>query len=252
MYNHYGELATTVYEITKPVGTSLNGDIDYYSKRLERITGTILEAGVGSGRMLIPLLEDGLSVEGIDQSEEMLAACRLNLNKQGLEACLHHGDLATFFLGDNQFEAIIVPTATFCLIQTEKLAYQVLENFYRHLVTGGKVIIDLDLPFYPELGESSITSFSLNDNNFITYEQKIVEIDWLKQQTVSHLTYSKWVDGVLVKTELQQFLLRWYGINEFKLMLESVGFKDISISSDYDHNIYPIDSNQTITFEAYK
>lgn len=35
MYNNYGSLATKVYELTKPAGASINGDIDYYIERLE-------------------------------------------------------------------------------------------------------------------------------------------------------------------------------------------------------------------------
>lgn len=252
MYNHYGELATTVYELTKPTGASLNGDIDYYMERLEGITGPILEAGVGNGRMLIPLLEEGFRIEGVDQSKDMLKACQKNLAAHHLSAPIYQDDLAFFSIDSNYYDAIIMPTSTFCLIQTEELANQVLKNFYHHLKPNGKLMIDLDLPFYPELGESSTTSFPLSSKELITYEKKIVEIDWLRQQTIYHLTYAKWVEGVLVKQELQQFLLRWYGLNEFKLMLEKVGFKDISISSDYEFDVYPVDSNQTITFEAIK
>lgn len=252
MYNHYGELATTVYELTKPAGASLNGDIDYYMERLEGITGPILEAGVGSGRMLIPLLEEGFHIEGIDQSKDMLDACQKNLVAHHLSAPIYQDDLALFSIHDNYYDAIIMPTSTFCLIQTEELANQVLENFHRHLKPNGKIIIDLDLPFYPELGESATTSFPLSSKELITYEKKIVEIDWLKQHTIYHLTYAKWIEGVLVKQELQQFLLRWYGLNEFKLILEKVGFQDISISSDYEFDVHPVDSNQTITFEAIK
>lgn len=251
MYNFYGPLATKVYELTKPIGSSLNGDIDYYSERLEDMTGPILEAGVGSGRMLIPLLQDGFNVEGLDTSADMLAQCRKNLEHYQLQSTLYQDDLSSFQL-NKQFDGIIVPTATFCLIETEELAYQVLTNFFTHLTSKGKIIIDLDLPFYPELNETSTSTFEVNQNEWITLERKIVEIDWLKQQIISHLTYAQWIKGELVKTELQPFLLRWYGLNEFKLMLEKIGFENISFSADYEFNTSPIDSNQTITVEAYK
>ena len=252
MYNNYGSLATKVYELTKPVGSSINGDIDYYSERLEGITGKILEAGVGSGRMLIPLLKNGFQIEGIDQSSDMLSMCQRNLEQHDLQAVLHQGNLIHFDLGKAVFEAIIMPTATFSLIETEELALQVLENFYKHLTNQGKIIIDLDLPFYPELNETSTSTYNINTHEIITLERKIVEIDWLNQHIISHLTYSQWLDGKLTQTELQPFLLRWYGLTEFKLLLEKVGFKNITISADYDFHSSPTDSNQTITVEAYK
>ncbi|MFI3620649.1 class I SAM-dependent methyltransferase [Vagococcus fluvialis] len=252
MYNNYGSLATKVYELTKPAGASINGDIDYYIERLEGITGKILEAGVGNGRMLIPLLEENLDVVGIDASSDMLAMCQQNLVTNQLKAELHTGNLIDFNLGYETFEGIIMPTSTFCLIETEELAIKVLTNFYNHLTSKGKLIFDLDLPFYPELNETSISTFEVSDKELITLEKKIVEIDWLKQQIVSHLTYSQWRNGELIKTELQPFLLRWYGLTEVTLLLEKAGFKTITISADYDYLETPTDSNQTITVEAHK
>ena len=72
MFVEYGKLSTKLYEITKPVGKSIDGDIEYYYEKLKSIEGPILEAGVGTGRMLIPFIQKGLNVEGVDLSEEML------------------------------------------------------------------------------------------------------------------------------------------------------------------------------------
>lgn len=53
-----------------------------------------------------------------------------------------------------------------------------------------------------------------------------------------------------MQTELERFPLRWYGVEEFKMILENIGFTDIVISADYKYGQYPTDSSQTITFEA--
>lgn len=252
MHNFYGSLATKVYELTKPIGSSLNGDIDYYSERLYGLSGTILEAGVGTGRMLIPLLEEGFDVHGVDSSIDMLQVCKEQLLARSLETTLFEDDLVSLNLEKKDYDAIILPTSTFCLIQSEDLANQVLENFYHHLASGGKLIFDLDLPFYPELNETSISTHPISETEWITLERRVIEIDWLKQHIVSHLTYSHWLRGELIKTELQPFLLRWYGLTEIKLMLEKIGFKNISISADYNFDTEATDSNQTLTVEAYR
>ena len=72
MFSFYSTLCTELYDYTKPVGYSLNGDIEYYKERLKDCRGRILEAAVGSGRVIIPLLEAGFKVDGIDYSPEML------------------------------------------------------------------------------------------------------------------------------------------------------------------------------------
>ncbi|AQP52869.1 SAM-dependent methyltransferase [Vagococcus penaei] len=251
MYKNYGPLAAQVYELTKPVGNMLNGDIDYYCERLQGIKGKILEAGVGTGRMLIPLLQEGYQIEGIDQSHDMLTICQNNLAKYQLQTAIYQGDLATFELL-TRYDAIIMPTATFCLIETEELASQALINCYQHLSPGGRLIIDLDLPFYPEAGETETSTYRLSSHKGITLERKVIEIDWLAQHVLTHVRYEEWQDGVLISTELQRLLLRWYGLTELRLILEKVGFESITISADYDYLVPPVDSNQTITFEATK
>ncbi|MBW4426801.1 MAG: class I SAM-dependent methyltransferase [Nostoc desertorum CM1-VF14] len=87
----YGPLCTEVYEITKPIGQDYP-DIPYYIKHLSSIGGgRILEAMVGTGRLLIPLLEAGINVEGIDTSPDMLAACRKHCTDRNLNPVLHQG-----------------------------------------------------------------------------------------------------------------------------------------------------------------
>lgn len=251
MYNDYGKLATEVYDYTKPTGCSLNGDIDYYEERLFGITGKILEAGVGTGRMLLPLLEQGFDMEGLDQSSHMLSVCKRHLEKQNYQVNLYEDNLTDFKI-EQKYEAIIVPTATFCLIHEESEALQTLQNFYDHLADNGRLIIDLDLPFYPEVGEVTTSTFVLSPVNTITLEHKTVDINWLTQTITSHLKYEKWHKGQFVTAELQYFPLRWYGLQEFRLLLEKIGFKNISLSADYTYGAAPFDSNQTITFEATK
>ena len=84
MFSFYSTLCTELYDYTKPVGYSLNGDIEYYEERLKNCRGRILEAAVGSGRVIIPLLEAGFTVDGIDYSPEMLESCRIRCKERGL------------------------------------------------------------------------------------------------------------------------------------------------------------------------
>ncbi|CAM5460619.1 hypothetical protein LSPH24S_00449 [Lysinibacillus sphaericus] len=77
----YHSISAEVYNLDKPIGTSF-GDVEYYSDRLQHVKGKILEPAVGTGRILIPLLEQGFAIEGFDLSEEMLDYCRGNLLKR--------------------------------------------------------------------------------------------------------------------------------------------------------------------------
>lgn len=251
MFSYYSNLCTEVYDLTKPVGHSVSGDIEYYLDRLQSCSGRILEAAVGSGRMLIPLLEAGLVVDGIDYSPAMLASCQKRCEERNVKPMLYEGELQNFALS-HKYDAIIIPTGSFCLIDNREDSINALKCFYEHLNPGGRVIIDLILPERMEIGTISTSTFTFPSGDVITVEDKLVEFNMIHQYSVSYLKYEKWREGALIQSELQRFALRWYGNEEFKLVLESIGFSDIVCSTDYVYGKQPADGSQIFTFEAVR
>lgn len=251
MFSYYGKLSTQLYDVTKPVGHSINGDIEYYLKRLQGTKGKILEPAVGSGRFIIPLLNKGYDVDGIDYSAHMLASCQKRCHERGLNPNLYEANLSQFSLPE-KYEAIVMPTGSFCLIDEYDDAISVLTSFYHHLVPGGRLIVDLLLPVDWHTGEISTTPYSLSSDEGIVLENKSIEINWVNQTTRSLLKYEKWRHGKLVDTELQEFVMRWYGIEEFSMILEKIGFTHITCSADYTFQKAPSKETELVTFEAIR
>ena len=175
----YGRLAAEVYDIDKPIGHSF-GDVEFYSERLRSCAGPILEPAVGTGRVLIPLLEAGLTVEGVDGSPEMLAVCRARCAQRGLHPVLHEGDMRTLSLS-KRYEAVIVPAGSFLLIERREESIGVLRRFRDHLVPGGRLIVDIELQTEFTTGAVSTSSYETLDGETITLERKLVEVDFLEQ-----------------------------------------------------------------------
>lgn len=251
MFSYYGKLSTELYDFTKPIGYSIRGDIEYYLERLKGTEGKILEAAVGSGRFLIPLLEKGYIVDGIDYSPAMLDSCRNRCKDRGLNPKLYEGNLRSFKL-PSKYEVIIIPTGSFCLIDKLEEAKDALKCFYDHLVLGGRVIIDLEIPIDWNKGEIATSAFSISKDEGIVLENRAIEMNWVNQTTLSYLKYEKWRKGKLIETELQKFAMRWYGIEEFKLILENIGFSNITCSAEYQYRKQPTRDTQFITFEAVR
>ena len=65
-------------------------DQAFFHDRICHNGGVALEIACGTGRLLVPLLRDGLSVEGVDASEEMLAICRTKAAHVGVTPTLYH------------------------------------------------------------------------------------------------------------------------------------------------------------------
>lgn len=248
MLGYYSKLSTEVYGVDKPIGTSF-GDVEFYLDRLAGITGRILEPATGTGRMLVPLLENNLSVDGFDSSSEMLEMCKKNCEERGLAPNLFEADMLTFSLG-TEYEAIVVPAGTFLLLHEREASIKALKNFHQHLKPGGKLIMDLYLPTDNEVGNSTLRSWELEDGEVITLETTTKEIDHINQFSVSHNRYERWKSGKLLDTELERFAMRWYGVEEFRTILENHGYRDIVISADYQYGQYPDSPKQSITFEA--
>lgn len=248
MLSYYSKLSSEVYDIDKPIGHSF-GDVEFYADRLATCRGKILEPGVGTGRMLIPLLEKGLEIDGFDVSKEMLTICCQHCENRGLAPKLFEGRVESLAL-DTKYEAIIVPSGTFLLLHNREESIRALQNFFEHLSDGGRLIVDIFMQTDFTVGKGSTRTWDTPNGEIITLESTLVEVDFINQYTVSHHRYEKWKDGELTHTELERFALRWYGVEEFKIMLEQVGFEQIIISADYQYGEYPSHATQAITMEA--
>ncbi|WP_353859998.1 class I SAM-dependent methyltransferase [Azospirillum formosense] len=249
MNNRYGSLAALVYDLDKPIGRTFGTEMEFYLSRLSDCRGPILEPGVGNGRLLIPLVEAGLSVEGFDASEEMLERCRAHCRARNLSPRLDRMRFEDFAY-DHAFDAIVVPLGSFQLIGDFTDALMVLKRFHNHLAPGGRLILDLD-PISDFIGGGArLRSWPTGDGDLITLQEQPVTIDHIAQRKVSHLRYERWRDSRLVETELELFTLRWWGINEFQLALETAGFSDVVISGNHEHGRGPTCEDWIITFEG--
>lgn len=251
MFIDYGPLSTLYYDISKPVGRSLSGDIEFYREQLANIHGTILEPAVGTGRILIPLLKAGFAIEGLDNSKAMLEKCQANCKQQAELVQLYQADMTEFSLGKS-YDAVIIPTGSFCLLPSFELAKKALQQFYQHLNKGGKLLLDLDFPIEWVNGKEQVYSLPISSEKGLLLTARNQSIDWLKQQSVQLLKYELYENGLLTQTEVQQFSLRWYGLHEFRLLLETVGFQQIRSCADYNWDKSASEAQSTVTFEAIK
>jgi len=244
MFKEYGELSTMLYHHTKPIGRSVGGDIEFYADSLKGVTGGVLEAGVGTGRVLIPLIQQGFDVDGVDLSAEMLAQCKANLDKHGVTAGLFQQDLTTLDL-PRKYGAIIMPTGSFCLLP-RSLVNKVLNSFFHHLEPGGKVLIDIIMPTDFTVGETSQYATQLTDGTGILFTSYSQSIDWHGQKVSYTHRYELLKSGQVEQTEISRFIVHWYGIQEFEMLLKAAGFADIS------HVIGYGSAQSPITFTAIK
>jgi len=227
--NRYGRLCAEIYDLDKPTGSLF--DIPYYQGRLKDLDGPILEAAVGTGRLMIPLLEAGLDVEGFDHSAEMLAICRANAAARGFEPRLTQARFQDIAY-DRAFAAIIVPASSFVLIDDHDEALGVLGRFRDHLAPGGLLLVDMPPMSFFEVVAKPRGWIAANGDR-LTLDSQMAVSDPIAQRRVNHDRYDRWRDGKLVESELELFAYRVWGLKEFELTLAAAGFTDVEVCGNY-------------------
>ena len=59
-------------------------EIEYFRRHVEHAL-PVLDAGCGTGRLLVPWLQAGIDVDGCDASADMVALCRERARRAGFE-----------------------------------------------------------------------------------------------------------------------------------------------------------------------
>ncbi|WP_130860339.1 class I SAM-dependent DNA methyltransferase [Gracilibacillus phocaeensis] len=231
MFKEYGELSTKLYEHTKPIGHSIDGDIEYYEQKLTDRQGPILEAGVGTGRMLIPFLKKGIAIDGVDLSFDMLDQCKKNMQTHQVDTNLYQQDLMQLSLPQT-YDTIIMPTGSFCLLPKDQIEL-LLQNLYHSLKKGGQFIFDISLPTDFKANETEINSYALTKNSGILFTSISEDINWIEQHVSYIHKYELLDQGAIQQTEISHFTLFWYGLNELKMLLENAGFNSVDDEIDY-------------------
>jgi SAM-dependent methyltransferase len=242
----YGALAIEVYELAKPVGHP-SADVDYYTGLLADVSGPILDPATGTGRFLIPLLEAGHQVEGLDSSPQLLGRCRQHCRDRGLDPVLHEVDM-TVFVQLATYEAVIVPGGSIALLDGRKATLQALTCFHDSLVPGGRLLVDVPVPKL--LAIPRAMRHWRRDPYFWTLQTMHIEYDASANQTTRFLRYDKWQNGNLRATELQEFRLQHWSGEEFADLLAEAGFTNTVVTADYERACSPADDNGVWTYLA--
>ena len=127
------------------------GDLDLYRALAARTGGPILELGVGSGRIAVPLAADGHDVTGVDLDPAMLARARAAADAAGVATArrirLVDGDARTIRLdGAGTFNLAILPLNSIFLMGTRVDQAAAVASLAAHLAPGGLAVVDAWLP----------------------------------------------------------------------------------------------------------
>jgi Methyltransferase domain len=249
--NSYKRLCTEFYDIDKP--TPPEDAFNFFLHYGQRANGPILEPMCGSGRFLIPLLEQGFDIDGADASPSMLQACREHCSRKGLKPVLHEQFLERIEMA-RRYDLVIIPAGSFCLITEQAAIKEGLRRIYELMLPRSTFVLEIvRLP--SSLPPSGIGSWS---GRWVERSDgaKII-ISWLSEynerERVSRSIhrYDLCQGSELLETEIEDFNLRFYDQAEFHDLLVAAGFRDIKIFKPYQFHA-PDDSDESLIFECLR
>ncbi|MGC4175460.1 class I SAM-dependent DNA methyltransferase [Demequina sp.] len=148
---------------------------------LERLAGggRVLEFAIGTGRVALPLAARGVEVHGIEMSRPMVAAMRAKLGGADLPVAI--GDM-TYERVEGEFSLVYLVYNTIGNVLTQDGQVAVFENAARHLVPGGRFLIEIEVPALRRLpqGERYVAF------NLLPGYAGVDEYDTVSQSLLSH------------------------------------------------------------------
>lgn len=194
-----------------------------------------LELGVGTGRVLLPLLAKGLAVEGVDASAAMLELCRAKVTADAVQPSLYQQQLQELDL-PQRYGCIYSPLGTWQHIVAYDEVQEALRRCYAHLIPGGKLVLYTYLPWYnaPEYGHwYDLGQCTAADGVRVDVQHKSVH-DPLEQCIYTEYRYTVTLHDGKQHVHTFSLPLRWYSRYELHLLLAQAGFVNITFQSGYD------------------
>jgi len=122
--------------------TSTWEDRFFYLDVVKKYGQPVLDVGCGTGRILLDFMGQGIDIDGIDNSPDMLALCKQKAEKLNLTPTVYQQEMDKLSL-PRKYQTILVPSSSFQLLLDAALPPIVMNRFYEHLLPGGT----LAMPF---------------------------------------------------------------------------------------------------------
>ena len=219
--NDYGVLCTELYEYlhAEAPREELEFDLSYARKGQP-----ILEPLCGSGRFLVPFLERGFAVQGLDNSPSMLK----KLLEKAPDASVVQSGLEEYRT-EERFDYIFIPSGSVSLFTDLRQCRAALSRIRGLLRDGGRFVfaVDTTASRCPDReGCGMDAAADLGDGRRLVLRSRRY-YDAATQTQFCPSRYEVYRDGVLMQREAMDFQTHLYRRGEMEAILQEIGFSRI-------------------------
>jgi SAM-dependent methyltransferase len=215
----------SIARLYDPWSRSVTEDVGFYVSEARRAVPPVVELGVGTGRIAVPIAAEGIQVIGVDSSPGMLDVCREQAETAGVAELLdlRLGDLRSPPVPE-RVELVVCPFRSYLHLHTDHERLEALRAARELLVDGGRLIFDVFAPDDDDIAETH--------GRWLEREPDIFErADW--DTRMRTLTLS--VRGPSGETTMA---LAWLSADEWRSLIEEAGFEVEALYGWFDRRPY--------------
>lgn len=246
LLNNYKSLCTEFYDIDKP--NAPKNALSYYLSVAKSSVQPVLEPMCGTGRFLLPMLEEGINIEGTDASAEMLKSCKNKCRDKNLNPVLHYQKIQELMLS-RKYGMAFIPSGSFGLITDLIEVSESLKRIHNCLLPEGKLLIETETPYTPVQYEIINVREALRDSNSRIILTSKTRYDLKENIETIDCDYKNFKNGELVSSENETIKVRHYSVSEFQELLKSAGFSEISAFKPYSE-LTATDKDEMVLFRC--
>jgi SAM-dependent methyltransferase len=218
--------------------TSNWSDRHFYLDIVREFGQPVLDVGCGTGRILLDYLGQGIDIDGVDNSPEMLAACREKAARFKLSPSLFQQEMNQPGL-PRTYRTILVPSSTFTLIADADEAREAMRRFFAHLQPRGALVMSVGSG--PKPGEPLDTGWKLLFERVRADDGATIR-SWTREwhepeKSLWHCDqkFEVILDGKLIDSELHRRSPagRSYTQTQAIELFEAAGFADVRLYHDF-------------------
>ncbi len=215
----------------------VGSDVPFFLSAARQAAGDVLELMSGTGRVSLPLIEAGVRLSCVDRSAEMLAVLRRKLEQRQLVAEVYQMDVRELSL-PRQYTLVFIPFHSLAELVSPEDRHQTLTRIYAHLAPGGHLICTLH---NPTVRAQSVDGQLHLIGTHARAGQSGTLVAWIVEaRRPSTAIVDGWeffeeydADGLLRSKRLMEIHYALISREEFEAMIESIGFKVVSLHGDY-------------------
>lgn len=242
--NYYGSLCTELYELLHP--TAPQEELDFYLSYAAP-GQAILEALCGSGRFLVPFMERGFAIEGIDLSAEMLAKLRHKAPDAKVYCC----DIQTFAPG-KVYDYIFITSGSVSLFTDPAHCRDILQRLRQLLAPNGVLVFAVDVlaSRCPEDADYQLTAQAKTPEGFDLLLKSKNHYDARTQTQFMPVLYELYDGPRLLRKEAMDFQTHLYRFGEMEQLLAQIGFSKVTSYIGFSKQIAAGEGDEMFLFEC--